>query len=378
MKIGIMTFWWSEDNYGQLLQCYALQKYLRDQGHDPFLIRYDPRNDYVPTPLYRKLLKALNPVKLAGFLASKRKKYLAEKEYIVHNRQFSIFRDTYLKQSEQIYYSYDELKANPPQADCYIVGSDQVWNFGSVINKSYLHSYLLDFGNNKIKRLAYAASFGSTEIGKIASAEIIELLKRFDMVSLREQSGVQQCDDLGINSVLVCDPTLLLGQNDWDKLEANCIKHTQKYIFVYMLENTCNFSLKKLAEWAAKYKLEIIYVSGNRGYKKVNFSDSQQKKSYLTISEWIYYLKHAEYVITNSFHCCVFSLIYHKKSGVVLLAGTLQKSNDRIISLFRNLKVGLTQIKNNDFNLLLSNTVPVVDTEFIEMSKRLLLSALKN
>ena len=362
MKIGIMTFWWSEDNYGQLLQCYALQKYLRDQGHDPFLIRYDPRNDYVPTPLYRKLLKALNPVKLAGFLVSKRKKYLAGKEYIVNNRQFSAFRDTYLKQSERIYYSYDELKANPPQADCYIVGSDQVWNFGSVINKKYLHSYLLDFGNDKIKRLAYAASFGSTEIGKTASAEITELLKRFDMVSLREQSGVQQCDDLGIKSVL----------------EANCIKHTQKYIFVYMLENTCNFSLKKLAEWAEKYKLEIIYVSGNRGYKKVNFSDSQQKKSYLTISEWIYYLKHAEYVITNSFHCCVFSLIYNKKTGVVLLAGTLQKSNDRIISLFRNLKVGLTQIKNNDFNLLLSNTVPVVDTEFIEMSKRLLLSVLKN
>ncbi len=80
MKIGIMTFWWSEDNYGQLLQCYALQKYLRDQGHDPFLIRYDPRGDYAPTPLYRKLLKALNPVKLARYLSLKRRKYLSDLE----------------------------------------------------------------------------------------------------------------------------------------------------------------------------------------------------------------------------------------------------------------------------------------------------------
>lgn len=373
-----MTFWWSEDNYGQLLQCYALQKYLRDQGHEPFLIRYDPRKEFKSIPFYQKLWKILNPVKIYRFIVFIKRKYLVEKECKIHNRQFSIFRDTYLKQSERIYHSYDELKVNPPEADCYIVGSDQVWNFGSVINKKYLHSYLLDFGSDKIKRLAYAASFGSTEIGKTASAEITELLKRFDMVSLREQTGVQQCSVLGIDSVLVCDPTLLLNQNDWDKLESSCIKHTQKYVFVYMLENTCNFSLKKLSEWATKYSLEIIYVSGNRGYKKVNFSDTQQRKAYLTISEWIYYLKHAEYIVTNSFHCCVFSLIYHKKVGVVLLSGTLQKSNDRIISLFRNLKVDLTQLKENNFDLLLRDVTPVIDTEFIEMSKQILLSALNN
>jgi hypothetical protein len=68
MKIGIMTFWWSDDNYGQLLQCYALQKYLRDAGHDAYLIRYYPKNDYLNAPLWAKALKAFNPVKLIHFV----------------------------------------------------------------------------------------------------------------------------------------------------------------------------------------------------------------------------------------------------------------------------------------------------------------------
>ena len=71
LKIGILTFWWSNDNYGQLLQCYALQKYLRDAGHDAFLIRYDSRKDFIRTPFILRCLKALNPVLLCKFLQYK-------------------------------------------------------------------------------------------------------------------------------------------------------------------------------------------------------------------------------------------------------------------------------------------------------------------
>ena len=71
MKIGIMTFWWSNDNYGQLLQCYALQKYLHDAGHDVYLIRYIPMNDNEKKSLSRKLSKAFNPVRLFKYVKNK-------------------------------------------------------------------------------------------------------------------------------------------------------------------------------------------------------------------------------------------------------------------------------------------------------------------
>ena len=351
MKIGIMTFWWSEDNYGQLLQCYALQKYLRDQGHDPFLIRYDPRNDYAPTPLYRKLLKALNPVKLAGYLSFQRRKYLSSKEYTVHNRQFSAFRDTYLRQSERIYYSYDELKANPPQADCYIVGSDQVWNFWGVKLskcKNLVHAYFLDFGKAETKRIAYAASWGKKELSEDFVTEISPLLARFNYISVREKSGIEICKQCGIGNVTVrCDPTLLLSAEQYRllyQIEAT-ENHIKKYVFVYRLSNPCDFPMKSLLEWAQKRQLEVVYVTANGLY------DSYEK-TYPTITLWLSLIDHAEYVITNSFHCCVFSLIFKKKFGVVPLNKSCSGMNSRIETLSELFGIKPRWIKQNDFSVL--------------------------
>ena len=71
MKIGIMTFWWSNDNYGQLLQCYALQKYLRDLGHDAYLIRYNFETDFLKIPFFLRCLKYVNPKKMLNYIYNK-------------------------------------------------------------------------------------------------------------------------------------------------------------------------------------------------------------------------------------------------------------------------------------------------------------------
>lgn len=86
IKIGILTFWWSNDNYGQLLQCYALQKYLRDAGHDAFLIRYNSQNDFARTPFFIRLLKALNPILLCKYLNHKVNSKKSIEEAKLHNR----------------------------------------------------------------------------------------------------------------------------------------------------------------------------------------------------------------------------------------------------------------------------------------------------
>ena len=129
MKIGILTYWWASDNYGQLLQCYALQRYLRDLGHEAFIIRYNYNNEgiRIKVPVWKRALKALNPVIFYKYFERKilRKRILE----INKVREFDVFRSKYISLSNDFYAKYENLSANPPEADVYIVGSDQVWNF---------------------------------------------------------------------------------------------------------------------------------------------------------------------------------------------------------------------------------------------------------
>lgn len=347
-----MTFWWSEDNYGQLLQCYALQKYLRDKGHDAYLIRYDPRNDYIPTPLPLKLLKACNPVKLINYLNNKirtKKSVLEQKQ---NSRHFEEFRNKYIKQSDKIYHSYKELKENPPEADMYIVGSDQVWNFFNLKLKkckNLLHAYFLDFGNNKTKKIAYAASWGTESVEKDFLQEIKPLISKFSYVSVRERSGINLTKECGFsNPEWVVDPTLLLHKEIYlNLISENVLKQDKKkkYIFLYMLKNKCYFNTSTIYNWANKNNLEVIYVTGN------GIIDNY-KKTYATIPEWLHFIQNAEYVVTNSFHCSLFSIIFNKQFGVIPLATTHKTMNTRIISLFEQFGLENRFIKNNNFDIL--------------------------
>ena len=161
MKIGILTFWNTPDNYGQMLQCYALQTFLRSQGHDTFLVRtgneWHPVSGFV-SQLKDKIRSASRlrqyPLYFAGKVVSNLAYLLAHgklKQYTVE-RDFDCFRKEYLHCSEKIY-SLEELKQNPPQADCFIVGSDQIWNTRDGI-------YFLSWADDIVRKIAYAASFG--------------------------------------------------------------------------------------------------------------------------------------------------------------------------------------------------------------------------
>ncbi len=337
MKIGILTFWWSNDNYGQLLQCYALQKYLRDAGHDAFLIRYDSRNDFIRTPFILRCLKALNPVLLCKFLRHKiqykinSKKLLEESK--INDRHFDDFRVKYIVQSENVYTSYNQLKENPPEADVYIVGSDQVWNFYEHrLNqcRNLVHAYFLDFGSKQTKRISYAASWSCSDLRPDIFEEISPLLKKFDYVSVREKSGINLCRKCGYDTAeFRCDPTLLLLAEDYRSMykeNYGTSKRKNSYLFLYMLNNTCDFDIQKVYEFAACKNLEVVYVTGNG---KID----RYEKTFVTIPQWLSLIDNAEYVVTNSFHCCVFSLLFEKKFGVVPLTKTLAGMNSRIETL---------------------------------------------
>lgn len=343
-----MTHWWSKDNYGQQLQCYAMQKYLRDSGHDAYLIRYNANKDYIPTPIWKKIPKALNPIKLYEFLAYKKRVILNAKDTRNDERKFEDFRAKHIKQSEKVYYYYEDLRAKPPEADIYIVGSDQVWN------PSYLPSverqgraFFLDFGDQSTKRISYAASFGKEKLDNSFINVITPLLQKFNYVSVREKSGLNICKQCGINNAeWVPDPTMLLEADVYRTLYENepLKKTDERYCFLYYLGNKCDVSVKTVYAWAKKKNLTVIYVSANSQIDKY-------KKTYATIPEWIYLLEHAEYVITNSYHCGIFSLIFEKKFGIMPLSGTHVGMNSRFESLFEQLKTG-KRFLDSEFSIL--------------------------
>lgn len=350
MKIGILTFWWSEDNYGQILQCYALQKYLRDQGHDAYLIRYIWNNDIKATFL-QKVLKGLNPKQLIKYLIRVFQKLKIANEQKLNTRHFSDFRNEYIIQSERLYNSYAELKKNPPEADIYIVGSDQVWRFGDrSLNRDMkkLHVFFLDFGDSSIRRMSYAASWGTTNLKADFIKEIKPLIKRFDFVSVREKNGIDLCKKCGINNAKwVPDPTLLLPADVYRSLYKKEIYKTirKPYILLYMLKNDCNFNIQAVFDYAKKNDLNVVYITGN------GIID-QYKKTFATIPEWLYLIDNSKYVVTNSFHCCVFSILFQKQFGVIPLSGRHVGMNSRIDSLFELMEIKERFITNNSFSIL--------------------------
>lgn len=371
MQIGILTFFWSNDNYGQLLQCYALQNYLKNKGHEVFVVNYDYRNDINKTPFYKRCLKALNPIKTVKYLKYKKHSADVLAEQKKNDRQFDLFRNKYLSFSYLEYNTIFELKENPPNADMYVVGSDQVWNFllwDFNQAKNIIHAYMLDFGNKKTKRISYAASWGVSQIPENLKKEIIPLLKEFDYISVREQNGVELCKNCErFDAEWVCDPTLLLDSGDYRNIyNDNTIRKPQrKYILLYMLSNTCDFDIQTVYDYAKEKNLDVIYITGN------GVIDNREKY-FATIPEWLYLVDNSEYVITNSFHCSVFSAIFHKQFGIVYLSGKDKGMNGRFDSLFAALHIEKRYISNTDFTSLDKTyeiKEPQASEKFLEMVK---------
>ena len=329
-----MSYWDTADNYGTVLQHYALQIYLRSLGHEPFLIRFR-----FSESVREKIIRAW---KSGGFLLVLRKsarflisrisglrKFLRRKGESL--RDFEGFRNAYFSMSV-VYRSYEQLKQNPPEADMYIAGSDQIWNTGgaSEIGESIL-VYLLSFVSGGTRRVACAASFGTREFASAMSASFKIELSKFDFISVRDQGSVDICKSLGFESaVLQPDPTMLLAVSDYRDIECETIDKTTPYILLYLLNNTTDFSIRRLKSFAARHGLEVVYVSANCDYiGNINL----YAKECPTIHEWLRLYDGASFVVTNSFHGTVFSLIYNKNFLFAPQCGKYKNQNTRILSL---------------------------------------------
>ena len=309
-------------NHGASLQAYALQTYLESLGHSVEIINYKP--DYlsghyqlgsVDNPIYEKpVIKQLYLLaKFPGRLRSLKRK-----------RAFDDFTKQYLKLTPKRYHSCDELKKNPPQADVYIAGSDQIWN--TLFPNGRDAVFYLDFAPKTSLRMSYAASFATEEVADDYRPFVRKMLQNFDTISIRERCSLPLLSSLGrTDGVAVCDPVFLLTRKQWEKVLPQT-QIREKYLLVYDTEFSPK--VKEIAKRIAKEKnLKIYNVSASRiGYADMDLWDSSP-------INFVQLIRDASYVVSNSFHASAFSIIFERDFCVI---NRSEGINERMKSLLSN------------------------------------------
>lgn len=299
MKIGIITFHWAT-NYGAIMQTYALQKYLQFCGHEVEIIDYRPR----------LLLFKMRVLQLIH----------SDKQTFTKEKNLKNFRKEHLNLTKK-FGNNCELEALENTYDVVICGSDQIWNPSFTMNAEgkVTLSYYLNF-TNTAKKIAYAVSFGTEQLPQDMINCIYPEIKQFSMLSARENSGVQILKNMGFEAQLVLDPTLLLEGKDYLRFVHPESKHIG--IFSYILHENQNTA----------YELFDLLSQQKSFQNKENIQSSSE-----SLTEWLSNIYHAEFVVTNSFHGTVFSILFHKPFLVVPVENS--GMNDRIETLLSGLNL---------------------------------------
>jgi len=310
MKIGILTLP-LHNNYGGLLQNYALQVALRNLGHAPLTIRIDYKDSNFFKVLfwtgYRLLLRIYGKkIRVLDVIPSK-----SQKEII--SQHTSRFIENNIKMTKRIKQKVNQDLLVEHKFDAYIVGSDQVWRPKYSPQQS---TYFLDFleGTTSVKKITYAASFGVSEwdFNEKDTKEYGRLLKMFDAVSVREDSAVNLCRTyFNLDSAHLLDPTLLLDKEVYTRIvEKQKIKKSPGNLFSYILDKSAVKSAVVDAV-ATKLGLSPFSVMARRSFAEFG-KRSLDDCVFPPVEEWIRGFMDARFVITDSFHGTVFAILFNK------------------------------------------------------------------
>ena len=326
MKIGILALQ-LRYNFGGILQAYALQKTLNKLGHNA--VHIDQNRNVSLGPWYKKY-----PI----YLKRAARKHIFGENLIIRadvainnaSKIISTHTEPFIEKHIRRIFTRDFSNLRRGDFDAFVVGSDQVWRpkyFFSKIENAYL-----DFAKEwDIKRIAYAASFG-TEEWEYTDEQTINcaaLLKRFNAVSVRESSAVKLCNEkLGVNAQHVLDPTMLLEKDDYIKLfaETNTLE-SEGNLFCYILDESTEKAT--IIDKVSKEKdLTPFYVNSR-------YEDSDaplEERIQQPVEKWLRAFYDAEFVITDSFHACVFSIIFNKP---FIIYGNKERGMARFESLLK-------------------------------------------
>lgn len=381
MKLGILTQQ-LRNNYGGLLQAWALQKVLAEEGHSVTIINREPCR-LKDMNFFRRVASILKG-ELYVTLGREKRRYTlppSEDNYVRQNI-IPFVENRYGRISPTIY-TGKELRRYVEQEkfDGFVVGSDQVWR---PCYSPSIGNYYLDFLPNEsgMKRIAYAASFGvdNWEYNPSDTKKCAQLAKKFDLITVRESSGVDLVRKyFNSTAIHVADPTLLLDRDDYDSLVDGStvqLRTSDGHLFSYVLDGKSELD-SAIMNCSAATGYKPYYCNAKRKYNSPEDLRHLDECIFPAVEQWLKSFQDADMIITDSFHGTVFSIIYNKPFWVIL-------NNSRGAARFHSLldKFGLAnrivnQSKNIDWKEPIDwSAINMRRKEFADYSKELLFSYL--
>lgn len=312
-------------NYGSALQSYAMINVLNGLGLSAEVIDYIPerysfRVKYFEKKGIKGMLKCL-----AAFPFRYRYQHI-----------FTHFLKKYVPMTKR-FTNPSELYTSCSSYDIYIAGSDQIWN--SNYNGCVDPVYYLDFAPDNTKKVAYAASFGKSELEEYEIEDTKKLLKNFSAISVREVQAKAIINKLGYEAVHVLDPTMLLDKSVW-KAKFPTHKKSQPYVLVYALNHEEKELIRFARIIADKFQLKVKLISFSYFGEKYHGLD--ECLTYKSPDEFIRLMLNAEWVVTNSFHGVAFSINLNKQ----FVAVKRKLYNSRLESILQTVGLSSRMIEN--------------------------------
>lgn len=312
MKIGIVSEFNTESiNYGNHLQAYALNAYIRsirDNNETETILLASRQLTRLTNVISLSFCKKMIYGIMRRIFEAKRPVVTEKANIERRGKLFADFRQKHIPMTNGERTAKDICQAG---YDALVVGSDVVWmQFPHKVNR--IKFLDLKF-KQPVKRIAYAASFGRDYIPVENKKYIRILLNRFDAVSVRENSSVAMLHEIGVPNVAYClDPTLLLHASHWQEMEIRpeAVTGDERFLFAYLLGDD-EKQRTEIVEFAKKNDLKIACIPDGDGHcNTVEFGDILLDEC--SIENWLWLIHHAQMVITDSFHGIVFSTIFHK------------------------------------------------------------------
>ncbi len=305
------------DRFFEILEKNSLKKaihYIKNRKFDVGVIGVWPGLNYGSVLTYYALQQALKEMGLSPLMIDK--PGMSEDDFERHSTHSRQFAEDHFHISQSR--SLKDLHIFNRHCDSFIVGSDQVWNYG--ISKNFGKAFYLDFVHDEKKKIAFASSFGH-QIDFASRAEqttIAHLMQRFDAISVREDSGVRLCRDIyGVEATQVCDPVFIIDPSKYHELaERSNREEKGAYLLAYILDATPE-KKELMLHMSKKLNLNLVVLLDgfpNNAEKCRKILDLEDNvRTQISVYDWLYYFKNATYVLSDSFHGMSFSLIFGKQ-----------------------------------------------------------------
>lgn len=312
-KVGLAVCY-DTKNFGSQLQVLATIKKIEDLGYETEIICY--KKKLTPTFVLQTIPRLFNVSFVKAKLNSKNKIKQIEKhpdiakDVSTRNDRFNKFVEKYFTNLSKPYNGWENLiKESAKNYDAFLCGSDQLWlpnNLGS-------HFYTLEFAPDNETKIAYATSFGVSQIPNYQKKATAKYLNRFQHLSTRELAGQKIIKELTGKTVqVVCDPTLLFDAEGWKQMLPEKKVVEEPYVFCYFLGT--NEEHRKIAnEFKTKTGLKLVTCPFLDNYVECDLNFGNIQLFDMDAADFVNLIRHAEYILTDSFHGSVFSILNHKK-----------------------------------------------------------------